>query len=104
MSKEFIQKMFPEGRVDGRGGEEVNGLPAGSQPQNVTIIKRWNRSDRSGRREFFHVTDGEHVAVLRVCKAGDYVDYDEFAVIHGVALVGSDEATELTATANRWSE
>jgi hypothetical protein len=104
MSSKFIQKMFPDGRLDGRGGMEVNGLAEGTVPQNVTIINQWQDHWDKKRREFFYVTDGEHVALLRVCASGDWVDYAEFAVIHNVAEVGTPEAEEAQRRAESWSE
>lgn len=105
MSSKFIQKMFPNGRLDGRGGCEVNGLPAGSEPQGVEILDRWNDSfvRKGERREFFHVTDGEHCALLRVCSAMEGCGYDEFAVIHEVAETDTLEANTVAETAHRWA-
>ena len=104
MFEAFIQKMFPAGNINGRNNMEVNGLPAGSVPQNVTIIKQWQDHWDKDRREFYHVTDGEYVALLRVCKAGDYVAYDEFVVIHDIANAGTSEAYDISNRVDRWSQ
>lgn len=110
MSRKFIQKMFPEGTLNGRGGTEVNGLPSGSAPQNVSIIRSWDgnnlsvrpREELRDRRDFYHVTDGEHCALLRVCTAMEGSGYDEFAVIHIVAEHDTPEADALNDTAYCW--
>lgn len=83
-------KIFPhEGAYLGRGGDEVNGLPADTVPHGKII---------SGVAQFeqdrvFHLVDcNDELLYLRVCKAMPGEGYDAFAVIHNRAPINSPKA------------
>ena len=97
---EFVQSLFPDGEVT--SSFEVNGLKAATVPLNCEVLDRWQDTNASERREFFLVTADSYIALLRVCKAGSYVDYDEFAVVHKVATVGTEQAEVVKETNVRW--
>lgn len=90
---ELIQKMFPNGTVNGRGGTEVNGLTKGTRPVGIILKEGQCQFTKKERREFFAVELDGHVAYLRVCKAMAGSGYDEFAVIH--RIVKADETEEV---------
>ena len=100
---EFVQLLFPTGVVN--HGTEVNGLIKGTEPQNCIILDRWQDTTDEFRREFFLVKNEEYIALLRVCKAGDYVKYDEFAVIQKIALLTAvAEARAIVELNERWRQ
>ena len=82
---EVLQHIFPKGVVNGRGGDEINGLPKYTVPQNCRILVS-TRSPWDDDRIFYLVLYENYetkVAIcLRVCKAMDGCGYDEFAVVH----------------------
>ena len=86
-------KLFPEGTVNGRGGVEINGLPAGSQPQNCEVLLRGAKENSRGeRREFYLVQCDAVMLYLRICTAMEGSGYDEFVVIHEVAEIEEKRA------------
>jgi hypothetical protein len=98
-----VKLLFPDHEYTGRG--EVNGLSKGTVPQNCKIISSGNeRFQHSGRRMFYLVEVGEVLVFLRICTAGSYVDYDEFAVIHGWEPLGTNDAEELRSYGLRMIE
>lgn len=76
-----IQAMFPGGVVNVRG-DEVNGLGENTVP--VGNILEAGRTTGETDRIFYLVECEHNIYRLRVCKAGDWEDYKEFAVIHNV--------------------
>lgn len=91
MKDTLLSKIFPNGNADGRGGREVNGLPANTQPTNCVILKQAPSRFPCGtdRREWYLVeVDGYHV-LFRICTAMKGSGYDEFVVGH--AFVESND-------------
>lgn len=87
MKETLLSKIFPNGKSDGRGGREVNGLTANTQPANCVIVKQAPSRFPYGtdRREWYLVeVDGYHV-LFRICSAMKGSSYDEFAVAHAFA-------------------
>lgn len=77
----LCRKLFPEKHVTiGRSGSEINGLSAGTQP--VGNILDSFVPKREQDRKFYLVEIENILVLLRVCKAMEGSDYDEFAVIH----------------------
>lgn len=99
---EIIQKMFPNGTLNGRGGTEVNGLTKGTVPVGTILLSGQERFERKNRREFYAVELDGYVAYLRVCEAYPDSGYDEFAVIHQVvSKEDSDEVQAIIDTVER---
>ncbi|BBA65236.1 hypothetical protein [Xanthomonas phage XacN1] len=99
---EIIQKMFPTGTLNGRGGTEVNGLTKGTVPAGTILKSGQDKFDNKGRREFYAVELDGHVAYLRVCEAYPGSGYDEFAVIHRVVKAEeTEEVNEILNTVSR---
>lgn len=90
---EIIQKMFPTGILNGRGGSEVNGLTKGTVPVGTVLLNGQDKFDKKGRREFYAVEVDGHVALLRVCEAYPDSGYDEFAVVH--RIVSKEDVAEV---------
>jgi hypothetical protein len=88
---EIIQKMFPNGTLNGRGGTEVNGLSKGTVPVGTILRHGQDKYHNKGRREFYAVELDKHVAYLRVCEAYPGSGYDEFAVVHRIVSAENTE-------------
>jgi hypothetical protein len=98
-----VNLLFPYHEYTGRG--EVNYLMKGTIPQNCKIIAHGQHEHcGTGRREFYLVEVIDVLVFMRICTAGSYVDYDEFAVIHGWEPLNTNDAEELRSHSLRMIE
>lgn len=84
--------MFPEAKGSYFYDGELNGLSKGSVPTHCEVIQTmehpWGTAER---RTWYGVVFEDKFIMLRVCSAGDWVDYDEFVCIHNVDTITSKE-------------
>lgn len=88
----MLLRMFPDAKGPRTYDGELNGLSKGSVPVNCEVIQTmedpWHTTDR---RTWYGVVFEDKFIVLRVCGAGDWVDYDEFVVVYSVNAITSKE-------------
>lgn len=85
---EIFKILFPQvGTFLGRGGNELNGLNQDTEPTNCHVHVKTSKPDHKGdRRDYYALSltfNGSLTFVeLRICKAFDFADYEEFVVMH----------------------
>lgn len=92
--QDILKKLFPNPQTtfSGRNGYEVNGLSKGTVPQNCEILATGLADTRLlDRQEHYLVRVGDALVYTRVCAAMEGSGYDEFAVVHGVAVTEADK-------------
>lgn len=104
MNKTVIAKLFPVESVGivsrNRSADlEVNGLPRGFTPQNCEVLDMGEETHGNMSRRHYLVNVGEYVVFLTICLP-EYGD-SMFALIHGTARTGSDEAYDVMERAKR---
>jgi hypothetical protein len=102
----ILKKLFPNPNAtfNGRSGDEVNGLDKGTVPQNGEILASGlAKNQLLGRQEHYLVRVDDVLVHTRVCAAAEGSGYDEFAVIHGIAVTEADQM-QLTEWATRFIE
>lgn len=102
----LLKKLFPNpsATIEGRSGNEVNGLAKNTVPQNCEILASGlAKTSMLGRQEHYLVRVEDVLVYTRVCSAMEGSGYDEYAVIYGVAVF-DEEKVALTARAKDFIE
>lgn len=100
--QELLLKMFPYPTTFfGRGGDEVNGLPADVIP-NGEIVDRFCGKGVDSDREFFLIEFEGILFLLRICLAMPDSGYAKFAVVHETSF--DKPVLYIRSMFERWKE
>lgn len=89
-----------------RGGRlEANGLPKGCEPEGQILARGHDRWKRKGeRREWFVVAKDGWLFMFRICTAGEWVQYDEFAACFRAEPHTHDNVVDMCRAFQRQTE
>ena len=85
-NRTLLTQIFPRMTHFGCDDTEVNGLSKDTYPENCEILMSGQERRVHSRREWFLVKVDGVFLFLRICTAAPGCGYDEFAVLHEVAV------------------